>query len=86
MEDGAVASTLAAYELRMAYKLSKGTKQLVAGDKVTSRDSYGWIEQSCADMTSREIYEPQDYHQVPAQNRLFICPEDVPEPGAKGLF
>lgn len=71
--------TLTVYEFRMCHKLWDVTRQLVQGKKLSTRERYGWIERYCADMTTREIYEPQDYHNVPAQNRLFIWPRDVPE-------
>jgi len=30
-------------------------------------------------MTTREIFEPQDYYKVLPYNRIFIWPEDVTE-------
>lgn len=65
------------YEFRSMYRLWEITDQLVKGKKVSDR--FGWIERFCADMTTREIFYPQDYYKVAPYNRLFIWPADVTE-------
>jgi endonuclease YncB( thermonuclease family) len=71
------AMILTGYEFRMCVKLYNVTKRLVEGESLSSREKYGWISRYCVDMTSREIFEPQDYHRVAPWNRIFIWPEDV---------
>jgi hypothetical protein len=71
--------TLAGYEFRMCHKLWKVTKKLVKGEKVESRERYGWVERYCTDMTTREIFQPQDYHKVKPFNRVFLWSKDVTE-------
>ena len=71
--------SLTGYEFRMAYKLWNVTKKLISGEKLSSRDKYEWIERYCADMTTRQIYDPQDYIKVQPYNRIFIWPKDVTE-------
>ncbi|MDX1252951.1 MAG: thermonuclease family protein [Gammaproteobacteria bacterium] len=72
-------ATLTGYEFRMCYKLWEVTNKLVKGQKLSSRERYGWVERYCVDMTNREVYSPQDYYKVPAYNRVFIWPDDVAE-------
>jgi endonuclease YncB( thermonuclease family) len=75
---------LTGYEFRMCVKLYKVTKKLVSGTRtVSSRERYGWITRYCADMTTREIFYPQDYHKVAPHNRIFIWPKDVAEAVAR---
>jgi endonuclease YncB( thermonuclease family) len=72
-------NALTGYEFRMCYKLFEVTQKLVAGKNVPSAERHGWIERFCADMTTREIFYPQDYFKVPAYNRIFIWADDVTE-------
>lgn len=67
------------YEFRMCYKLWDVTNKLVKGQKLSSSQRYGWIERFCADMTTRQIYYPQDYWKVAPYDRLFIWPQEVTE-------
>ncbi|MDW8327752.1 MAG: thermonuclease family protein [Anaerolineales bacterium] len=69
--------TLTGYEFRMCYRLAEVTEDLVNGKKLTSAQRNGWVERYCADLTTQQIYYPQDYYKVPAYNRLFIWPKDV---------
>ncbi len=71
--------TLTGYEFRSCVKLYDVTKKLVAGQKVSSRDRYDWITRFCADMTSNEVFYPQDYVKVAPYNRIFLWSGDVPE-------
>lgn len=70
---------LTGYEYRMCVKLYKVTKRLVEGESLSSGEKYGWIERFCADMTTREIFYPQDYYKVLPYNRIFVWPGDVSE-------
>jgi endonuclease YncB( thermonuclease family) len=72
-------TTLTGYEFRMCVRLYQITKKLVDGEKLTSREKYGWISRYCVDMTTREVFYPQDYFKVRPYNRIFIWPEDVSE-------
>lgn len=74
---------LTGYEFRMCVKLHDVTEKIVAGKEVSSREKSGWIERFCADMSTREIYYPQDYYKVKPYNRIFIWPEDVSEAVAR---
>lgn len=69
--------TLTGYEFRMCYRLWEVTKKLVQGTRLRSSEKYSWVGRYCADLTSREIYHPADYHRVEPYNRLFIWPADV---------
>lgn len=71
--------TLTPYEFRMCVRLYDVTKKLVAGTRLSSRDRHGWVQRYCVDMTTREVFNPQDYHKVPPYNRIFIWPKDVAE-------
>lgn len=71
------ALVLTGYEFRMAYKLWQVTQRLVRGERLSSRERYGWIQRYCADMTTREIFEPERYFRIPPYNRVFIWPRDV---------
>ncbi len=73
------ADSLTGYEFRMCVRLYELTKKLVQGKKVDSRDRKGWISRYCADMTTREIFLPQDYCRVPVYNRIFVWPQHVAE-------
>lgn len=69
---------LTAYEYRMCIKLYNLVKKMESADKITASDRK-WVERFCADMTTKQIYYPQDYWKVPPYNRLFIWAEDVNE-------
>jgi endonuclease YncB( thermonuclease family) len=69
--------TLTGYEFRMAVKLYKVTKRLEEGEILSGWERYSWVSRYCADMTTRDIYFPQDYYKVPPYNRIFIWPDDV---------
>lgn len=71
--------TLTGYEFRMCIKLYEITKKLVKGTNVPSSEKYSWIDRFCVDMTTREIFYPQDYFRVQPYNRIFIWAEDVTE-------
>ena len=71
------ALTLTGYEFRMCVKLYEITSKLVKGTKVSSTEKYSWIDRFCLDMTTREIFYPQDYFKVQPYNRIFIWAEDV---------
>lgn len=71
--------SLTGYEFRTCVRLYGVTKELVQGKKLSSREKYAWIERYCADMTTREVFSPQDYHKVRPYNRIFIWPKDVAE-------
>lgn len=75
--------TLTGYEFRMCVKLYKVTKKLVDGKKLSSDELYGWISRFCVDMTTREIFFPQNYYKVAPYNRIFVWPEDAAEATAK---
>lgn len=77
---------LTGYEFRMCVRLHEVTKKLESGEILPSREKYGWISRFCADMTTREIYYPQDYYKVLPYNRIFIWPEDVIEAVSKMNF
>jgi endonuclease YncB( thermonuclease family) len=74
---------LAGYEFRMCVKLYQVTRQLVAGESLSARERGSWIERYCVDMTTQEIFAPQDYIRVPPWNRIFIWPRDVNEAVAR---
>lgn len=71
------ALTLTGYEFRMCVNLYEITSKLVKGSKVSSTEKYSWISRFCLDMTTREIFYPQDYFKVQPYNRIFIWAEDV---------
>ncbi len=71
--------TLTGYEYRMLVRLYEITKQIIEGKIISSREQYSWIDRFCADMTTKEIFYPQDYYLVEPYNRIFIWPEDVAE-------
>ncbi|MEW5719175.1 MAG: thermonuclease family protein, partial [Chloroflexota bacterium] len=75
--------TLTGYEFRMCVKLFAVTDKLVRGEKLSSAEKVGWIERYCVDMTTREIYYPQDYYRVAPYNRIFIWAKDVSDAVAK---
>lgn len=70
---------LIGYEYRMCVRLHDITAKLQAGEKLTSAERHGWISRYCADMTTREIYAPQEYYKVEPHDRVFIWAKDVSE-------
>ena len=75
--------TLTGYEFRMCVRLYQITKKLLSGRRLSSAEKYGWITRYCVDMTTREVFYPQDYIKVKPFNRIFIWPDDVAEAVAK---
>ncbi len=69
--------TLTGYEYRMCVRLYEITKDLVDGKNLSSKERYSWIDRFCVDMTTKEIFFPQDYYKVEPYNRIFIWPADV---------
>ena len=69
--------SLIGYEFRMCYKLWNVTKDLVAGETVSSRERESWITRYCVDMVTREIFPPQEYIRVKPYDRIFLWPQDV---------
>jgi endonuclease YncB( thermonuclease family) len=70
---------LTGYEFRMCVRLHKVTKKLVQGKSLSTKEKYGWVTRYCVDMTTREIFRPQDYYKVKPYNRIFVWPEDIAE-------
>jgi endonuclease YncB( thermonuclease family) len=70
---------LSGYEFRMCVKLYKITKKLILNKSLSSREKNSWISRFCVDMTTREIYSPQEYYEVKPYNRVFIWAKDVSE-------
>jgi endonuclease YncB( thermonuclease family) len=75
----AESQVLLGYEFRMVVKLYEVTRKLVAGETLSSAQRESWVERYCADMTTHEIFYPQDYYRVAPYDRLFIWPADVNE-------
>jgi endonuclease YncB( thermonuclease family) len=71
--------SLTGYEFRMCVKLYKITKRIIEGESLNTSEKYSWISRYCVDMTTRKIYNPQDYIKVKPYKRIFIWPEDVSE-------
>jgi hypothetical protein len=71
--------TLTGYEYRMFVRLHEIAKDLIDGKKLSSKERNSWIDRFCVDMTTKEIFYPQDYYKVAPYNRIFIWPEDVAE-------
>jgi endonuclease YncB( thermonuclease family) len=72
-------TALTGYEFRMCVRLYQVTKKLVEEKKVSSSELYSWISRFCVDMTTREIFFPQDYCKVAPYNRIFVWPDDAVE-------
>ncbi len=70
---------LTGYEFRMVVKLHSVTARMVAGEKLSERERKSWIERYCFDLTTREIFYPEDYYRVAPYNRAFVWPQDVSE-------
>lgn len=71
--------TLTGYEFRMCYRLWDVSNRLVNGEKLDSQEKRGWLERYCVDMTTQEIYEPENYFRVPVYHRIFVWPADINE-------
>jgi endonuclease YncB( thermonuclease family) len=76
-------ATLTGYEFRMTYRLWDITRRLVKGERLSSSERRDYVERYCVDMTTREIFEPGDYHRVAPYNRVFIWPADVTDAVAR---
>jgi endonuclease YncB( thermonuclease family) len=74
---------LTGYEFRMCVQLYTVTEKILSGSKVSLSEMSGWIDRFCVDMSTREIFYPQDYHKVKPYNRIFIWPKDVSEAVAR---
>lgn len=72
-------NALTGYEFRMCVKLYDVTKKLVGSGGRLRETKPSWVTRYCVDMTTREIFYPQDYIKVPPYNRIFIWPDDVSE-------
>lgn len=70
-------TVLTGYEWRMCIKLHKATKRLVAGENLKSWEREGWVQRYCFDLTTRQVFDPQDYIKVPPEARGFIFPNDM---------
>ncbi|MCW9014858.1 MAG: thermonuclease family protein [Gammaproteobacteria bacterium] len=68
---------LTGYEFRMCVRLYDISSKLQQGKKLSSNEKNAWISRYCVDMTTREIFYPQDYHKVKPYNRVFIWSRDV---------
>ena len=71
--------TLPAYKYRMCVKLLKKMKKSKEGKELSAAEATNWIERYCMDMTTRKIYNPQDYIKVEPYKRIFMWPENVKE-------
>ncbi len=71
--------TLTGYEFRMCYRLWIITRRLNQGRILTTSQRSAFVKRYCADMTTREIFEPQHYHRVAPHNRIFVGPREVNE-------
>ena len=69
--------TLTGYEFRMCIRLFNITKKLVGGRRLADYEKYGYVSRFCVDMTTQEIFYPQEYYRVAPYNRVFIWAEDV---------
>lgn len=75
--------TLTGYEFRMCVRLYEVTKKMIAGKRLTSSERYSWVTRFCVDMTTREVFFPQNYYKVAPYNRIFVWPEDAAEATGK---
>ncbi len=66
--------TLTGYEFRMCVRLYEVTRKIVNKKPVKTNS---WITRYCVDMTTREIFPPQDYHKIKPYNRIFLWAKDV---------
>ncbi|MFD2165504.1 thermonuclease family protein [Thalassotalea euphylliae] len=67
------------YEYRMCEKLYDITKKLVNGESISYARKTAWRSRYCADIRSRELYQPEAYFNVPEPYRLWIWPDDIQE-------
>jgi hypothetical protein len=67
----------------MCVRLYEVTKKVVAGKRLSSSELYGWVSRFCVDMTTREVFFPQNYYKVAPYNRIFIWAEDAVEATGK---
>ena len=65
---------LTGYEFRMCVRLYETTRKII-NKKPVKKGS--WITRYCVDMTTREIFSPQDYHKIKPYNRIFLWAKDV---------
>lgn len=70
--DGGV---LTGYEFRLCYKLW----QRINTPEAEQRRIGPWIERHCVDMTTSELFPPQQYYRVKPWNRVFVWPRDLGE-------
>jgi endonuclease YncB( thermonuclease family) len=70
---------LTGYEFRMCVRLHQITKKLVEGKSLSTKERYSWISRYCLDMTTREMFFPQDYYNVKPYNRIFVWADDAVE-------
>lgn len=68
---------LTGYEWRMCIKLFNVTKKLVSGTRLSRSERYSWISRYCSSMETLEVVNPQDYHTINPEDRVFIWPRDV---------
>lgn len=71
--------SLTGYEFRMCVRLHQLTEKLVEDRRVSARERRGWVTRYCADMSTRRVFFPQEYHKVEPYDRVFVWPEDVVE-------
>jgi endonuclease YncB( thermonuclease family) len=75
--------SLTGYEYRMCVRLFEITEMLVSGGTVSEKVKSSWIERYCVDITTAQLFNPEDYYKVLPYNRLFLWPKDVAEAKAK---
>jgi len=71
--------SLTGYEFRMCVRLYELAKKILSGKKLSAKEGKEWISRYCADMTTREVFFPQDYFKVAPYNRVFVPPEKIAE-------
>jgi len=75
---------LTGYEFRMCVKLYDITQQIVEeGATLSASKRSAWVTRYCVDLTTQEIYYPEQYFRVAPYNRLFVWPKDVSDAVAK---
>jgi len=68
---------LTGYEFRSMERLAKIRDKMLQGQTIDSRTLYSWIYRYCADMSTGELYAPQEYVKVAPQHRIFLWKKDV---------
>jgi endonuclease YncB( thermonuclease family) len=68
---------LTGYEYRMCTKLIKLMVKVRSGAKAATGEWGGWIDRYCVDISTAQLYGPQDYVLVKPWDRLFIWAADV---------